>query len=36
LASYFWGYAARAFRVINFPSLLNLPRRWSARQILYQ
>jgi len=26
-ASYVWGYAARAFRVINFPSLLNLPRR---------
>lgn len=27
LASYGWGYAARAFRVINYPSLLNLPRR---------
>jgi SAM-dependent methyltransferase len=27
LASYIWGYAARAVRVINFPSLLNLPRR---------
>ena len=26
-ASYVWGYAARAFKVINFPSLLNLPRR---------
>jgi ubiquinone/menaquinone biosynthesis C-methylase UbiE len=26
-ASYVWGYAARAFRIINFPSLLNLPRR---------
>ena len=26
-ASYVWGYAARAFRVINYPSLLNLPRR---------
>lgn len=27
LASYIWGYAARAFRVIYFPSLPNLPRR---------
>jgi SAM-dependent methyltransferase len=27
LASYVWGYAARSFRVINYPSLLNLPRR---------
>ena len=26
-ASYVSGYAARAFRVINYPSLLNLPRR---------
>jgi SAM-dependent methyltransferase len=26
-ACYVWGYAARAFKVINFPSLLNLPRR---------
>ncbi len=26
-ASYGWGYAVRAFRVINYPSLLNLPRR---------
>jgi SAM-dependent methyltransferase len=26
-ASYVWGYAVRAFRVINYPSLLNLPRR---------
>src|SRR5216684_3801029 len=26
-ASYLSGYAARAFRVINYPSLLNLPRR---------
>lgn len=26
-ASYVWGYAARAFKVINYPSLLNLPRR---------
>jgi SAM-dependent methyltransferase len=26
-ASYGWGYTARAFRVINYPSLLNLPRR---------
>jgi SAM-dependent methyltransferase len=25
--SYGWGYAVRAFRVINYPSLLNLPRR---------
>lgn len=27
LASYIWGYAARACRVTDFPSLLNLPRR---------
>ena len=26
-ACYVWGYAARSFRVVNFPSLLNLPRR---------
>ena len=26
-AAYAWGYAVRAFRVINYPSLLNLPRR---------
>jgi SAM-dependent methyltransferase len=26
-ACYFWGYATRAFKVIDFPSLLNLPRR---------
>ena len=26
-ASYGWGYSVRAFRVINYPSLLNLPRR---------
>jgi SAM-dependent methyltransferase len=26
-AAYVWGYAARAFRVVEFPSLLNLPRR---------
>lgn len=26
-AAYIWGYAARAFRVVEFPSLLNLPRR---------
>jgi ubiquinone/menaquinone biosynthesis C-methylase UbiE len=25
--SYGWGYAARVFRVVNYPSLLNLPRR---------
>jgi len=29
-ASYVWGYSARAFRVINYPSLLNLPRRQYA------
>ena len=27
LASYAWGYTARAFMVINYPSLLHLPRR---------
>ena len=27
LASYVWGYASRAFKVVNYPSLLNLPRR---------
>ena len=27
LASYIWGYAVRACKVTNFPSLLNLPRR---------
>ena len=27
LASYVWGYTARALRVTNYPSLLNLPRR---------
>jgi ubiquinone/menaquinone biosynthesis C-methylase UbiE len=27
LASYIWGYSSRAFKVINYPSLLNLPRR---------
>jgi SAM-dependent methyltransferase len=27
LACYVWGYSTRAFRLINFPSLLNLPRR---------
>jgi SAM-dependent methyltransferase len=27
VAAYVWGYAARAFRVVEFPSLLNLPRR---------
>src|SRR3979490_1593426 len=26
-ASYGWGFSVRAFRVINYPSLLNLPRR---------
>jgi SAM-dependent methyltransferase len=26
-AAYIWGYAARAFRLVEFPSLLNLPRR---------
>src|ERR1700751_712185 len=26
-ASYVWGYTARAFKVVNYPSLLNLPRR---------
>jgi len=26
-ACYVWGYAARSFRIVNFPSLLNLPRR---------
>jgi ubiquinone/menaquinone biosynthesis C-methylase UbiE len=26
-ASYGWGYTVRAFKVINYPSLLNLPRR---------
>jgi SAM-dependent methyltransferase len=26
-AAYVWGYAARAFRLVEFPSLLNLPRR---------
>src|SRR4030088_1899891 len=26
-AAYAWGYAVRAFRVVNYPSLLNLPRR---------
>ena len=25
--AYIWGYASRAFRVVEFPSLLNLPRR---------
>ncbi len=25
--AYVWGYAARAFRLVEFPSLLNLPRR---------
>ncbi len=29
-ASYVWGYSARALRVINYPSLLNLPRRQYA------
>jgi ubiquinone/menaquinone biosynthesis C-methylase UbiE len=27
LASYGWGYTERAFKVVNYPSLLNLPRR---------
>ena len=27
LASYIWGYSVRALKVINHPSLLNLPRR---------
>lgn len=26
-ASYGWGYTERAFKIINYPSLLNLPRR---------
>jgi SAM-dependent methyltransferase len=26
-ASYAWGYTVRAFKVVNYPSLLNLPRR---------
>jgi len=27
LTCYVWGYSTRAFKLINFPSLLNLPRR---------
>ena len=30
-AAYVWGYSARAFKVINYPSLLNLPRRQYAQ-----
>ena len=30
-AAYVWGYSARAFKVINYPSLLNLPRRQPGR-----
>ena len=29
-AAYVWGYSVRAFKVINYPSLLNLPRRQYA------
>jgi SAM-dependent methyltransferase len=30
-AAYVWGYSARAFKVLNYPSLLNLPRRQYAQ-----